>query len=129
MSVKGTIIIYTEQKCLIAYGFNQETSKYYGLFGTYPYKKPIEELVKLYSVPGQPCYVYQLDEKGRYDYVSYLKSTPNMQLPMMEIGKPNKLQYDFPLLKALDFTFDSALITKNIEILRLDQWSNLSKSA
>ena len=74
-NINSTVIIYTDSIICIVYGYNSDTKRYYGVMGTYPYGKSINEIVKRYSVPLIDCHTYRIHEKERFDYTKFRKKT------------------------------------------------------
>jgi hypothetical protein len=108
-NITSTVILYTESLVYIVYGYNSDTSRYYGVSGTYPYGKNIKELVKRYAVPLLDCHTYRIYEKGRYDYIRYRKMTTIMQIPFIELCRNHNLTFKYDFFDVLPFKMVSSL--------------------
>lgn len=69
-----TIILYTPTQACILKAYNEETSKFVGLFEPVSERTLPIDLVQMYALPHKPCYLYEI-YGCEYRITEYIKDS------------------------------------------------------
>jgi len=90
-NVLSTLIIKTHDKAAVIYGYNSDTSKYYGMFDSVQPNHNIQKIASYHALPWvKECKGIELFDKDRVKITEILKDGTDVVYPALGFCKNNR---------------------------------------
>jgi hypothetical protein len=126
----ATVIVKTHDKVAVIYGYNSDTSKYYGMFDSVQPNASIQTIASYHALPWvETCKGIELFDKDRVKITDNTKTGVEVLYPSLGFCKNNKKPdraLDFLGLSKRGFCFSLKLKNNKVDVIATN--TNMSRS-